>query len=111
MKNHDNVRRQLETLREELARSLRRPTALDLEVFADPMDNLLASIDRDARLSHLQRKANQYREITAALARLDSGEYGICQDCDEEISPKRLRAAPQARRCIRCQDRQERAAA
>ena len=79
MKNHTRVRRQLETLRDELARSLRRPTALDLEVFADPIDSLLASIDRDAGLSHLQRKANQYREIVAALARLDSGEYGICQ--------------------------------
>lgn len=111
MKNHSNVRRQLETLREELARSLCRPTALDLEAFADPMDSLLASIDRDARLSHLQRKANQYREIVAALARLDAGEYGICQDCEEEISPRRLDAVPQALRCIRCQNRFEKAAA
>lgn len=111
MKKHDTVRRQLETLRDELARSLHRPTALDLEVFADPMDSLLASIDRDARLSHLQRKANQYREIVEALARLDAGEYGNCQDCEEPISPPRLKAVPQARRCVRCQDRFERAAA
>jgi DnaK suppressor protein len=111
MKNHTTVKRQLETLRDELARSLNRPAAVDLEVFADPIDSILASIDRDVRLNHLQRTANQYREVVAAIGRIDAGEYGICQDCEEAISPQRLSAVPQARRCVHCQERLERAAA
>jgi DnaK suppressor protein len=111
MRSHITARQKLETLRDELARSLNRPMAVELEVFADQIDNLLASIDRDTSLSHLQRTANQYRDVVAALRKIDTGEYGVCEDCDQQISPRRLSAVPQARRCVRCQERFERAAA
>ena len=45
----------------------------------------------------------QMRLVDEALARLDSGEYGTCQGCQEPISVKRLEAIPWARYCIRCQ--------
>ena len=46
--------------------------------------------------------------IEAALNRLDRDEFGICQECDEEISLKRLFALPWAPRCRACQERHER---
>src|SRR5215831_1507650 len=45
------------------------------------------------------------REISDALVRLDHGHYGVCLDCEEPISPKRLDAVPWARYCVRCQER------
>lgn len=41
-------------------------------------------------------------EVDAALARLDSGSYGACEQCGEPIGAERLRARPPARWCIRC---------
>lgn len=41
-------------------------------------------------------------ELRAALARMAGGEYGVCDDCGEDIAPKRLHAVPTARRCIGC---------
>jgi DnaK suppressor protein len=46
--------------------------------------------------------------IDAALDRLDRNEYGICQECDGEISLKRLIALPWALRCKTCQEGYER---
>jgi DnaK suppressor protein len=46
--------------------------------------------------------------IEAALNRLDRGEYGVCQECDDEISLKRLFALPWALRCRACQEKYER---
>ncbi len=43
--------------------------------------------------------------IDFALERLASGEYGICVDCDNPISAKRLSAIPWASRCVACQER------
>jgi len=43
--------------------------------------------------------------IDLALERLDAQQYGICQECQEAISPKRLMAIPWAIRCISCQER------
>ena len=46
-------------------------------------------------------------DIDAALARIDAGRYGHCEECGEEIDPERLEALPRARRCMPCQRRVE----
>lgn len=42
--------------------------------------------------------------IDAAIARLDRGEFGVCEECGQAISPKRLQVVPWAAYCIACQD-------
>src|SRR6516165_3757022 len=44
------------------------------------------------------------REISDALHRIDTGHYGVCLECEQEISPKRLAAVPWARYCVICQE-------
>ncbi|HEY1242946.1 MAG TPA: TraR/DksA family transcriptional regulator [Bryobacteraceae bacterium] len=46
----------------------------------------------------------QLRLVDEALDRLSSGDYGVCQACEEPIPAKRLRALPWARYCITCQE-------
>jgi len=46
----------------------------------------------------------QLRLVDEALDRIDSGDYGICQACEEPIAAKRLHALPWARYCISCQE-------
>jgi DnaK suppressor protein len=45
------------------------------------------------------------REIADALHRIDHDTYGICMECDEPISTKRLDAVPWARYCVACQEK------
>lgn len=49
-----------------------------------------------------QRREKMLRDISAALKRIDEGDYGICENCDEPINPKRLEVDPTARLCIDC---------
>lgn len=46
----------------------------------------------------------QLRLVDEALDRLSSGDYGVCQACEEPIPAKRLHALPWARYCIACQE-------
>ena len=46
-------------------------------------------------------------DIDAAIARIDAGQYGHCEECGEQIDPDRLEALPRARRCIPCQRKVE----
>ena len=41
--------------------------------------------------------------IMMALERIEKGLYGICVDCEEDISEKRLISVPGAIRCVKCQ--------
>jgi len=47
------------------------------------------------------------RRIDQALDRINNEEYGMCQDCGEEITSKRLKAVPWAEYCIYCQEKRE----
>jgi len=47
---------------------------------------------------------DELREIEAALARLKSGDYGLCTDCGAPLPLAWLGAHPQARRCILCEE-------
>jgi DnaK suppressor protein len=46
----------------------------------------------------------QWKEIEAALDRLRSGAYGVCQECETRIADRRLNALPWARYCLTCQE-------
>jgi len=45
------------------------------------------------------------RAVQDALRRIDQGAYGICNECEEPISAKRLDAVPWAKFCVACQER------
>ena len=49
-----------------------------------------------------RRREDTLRNITAALARVDSGDFGFCQSCEEAIDVKRLEFDPTALLCIGC---------
>lgn len=59
---------------------------------------------RDAHPSHLQNLHNERRKVEAALDRVEAGTYGICCQCDEAMTPERLKADPAAPFCQECID-------
>jgi RNA polymerase-binding protein DksA len=44
----------------------------------------------------------ELEKINAALSRMESGTYGICSNCQKEVPLERLKAYPQAERCLDC---------
>jgi DnaK suppressor protein len=54
-----------------------------------------------------ERRGAELARVDAALARIESGDYGLCLGCDEEIAPARLAIDPAATRCVRCAERAE----
>jgi DnaK suppressor protein len=51
------------------------------------------------------QEMKKLRNIGAALERLRTGEFGICQTCEEPIPRRRLLAIPWADHCVPCQER------
>jgi DnaK suppressor protein len=79
----------------------------DLQAITDERESELeesAQKDRIDRLTSRLKERDQktIRDIDAALERMASGEYGLCEDCGNEIAMARLRALPMAQLCIDC---------
>jgi DnaK suppressor protein len=52
-------------------------------------------------------KQQQLRKISMALSLIESGDYGYCSICDQEIDPRRLEVDPAAMMCVPCASKQE----
>ncbi len=49
-----------------------------------------------------ERRMARLRRVETALARIESGDFGYCVQCEEEVEAKRLEADPTVPLCIKC---------
>lgn len=93
-------------LLEEAGRTVSEMTS-DTTNFPDPTDRATQESDRTFELRIRDRERKLINKIQEALARIDSGTFGFCEVCEEEISEARLKARPVTTLCIDCKMEQE----
>jgi DnaK suppressor protein len=110
LEERERVTHALEYLHEENPGSLEDETG---DLVSSSVDNHLgdmatATFDRELDYT-LEGNAEQVlAAINSALARMEDGTYGRCQNCGGPISSERLEAIPWTTRCIDCKRREER---
>ena len=72
------------------------------EPSGDIYDQASSERDRELGLILGDREREKLRNIDEALLKIDDGEYGVCEECEEEIPIGRLKVVPFARYCVRC---------
>ena len=93
-----------------------------LEEAKRTLDNEMV-IPPDERMDEVDQASSEYMQafsfrlrgrerflmskIERALQKIDEGTYGLCEECEEPISLKRLQARPEAQLCIQCKEAQE----
>ncbi len=108
-------RRILEQRRRELLVDLRHDLhdaragvdAVQADDATDELDTGAVMERSSIRFSLMHVKSEILVRVDEALARIDQGEYGLCESCHAEIAEARLRALPFALRCTDCEQRQE----
>jgi DnaK suppressor protein len=103
MAEHQALRTQLESRLRELTRrvgkiegDLRQPGNPDWEERGTERENdeVLEGLDQSGRA--------ELRQIRAALSRMETGTYGVCEGCGEAIDGRRLEVVPYASSCVGC---------
>lgn len=97
-----NLQRVLEAMQTELEDLLRNGAVRAVDPSADMLDQIQRASEHDMEMGNLERESARLREVRAALQRIRLGTFGICLECDEEISLKRLVAVPWTSSCIVC---------
>lgn len=73
----------------------------------DYIDYAVNSYAKEFLLSLTEIDRKQLVLVEDAIKRITNKTYGRCQQCSQEISSKRLEAAPWARHCVKCQELEE----
>ena len=98
------ARAKLESERERLARELDETVIAPGPMTYGSQASAASQVFEQQRDLALRERAEiQLKLVNAALARLDEGSFGRCQNCGKEIAAERLEALPWAALCIDCQ--------
>lgn len=104
--NYDDVRHNLISMLEELDERLTTIT--------NDVRHTDEAVEKDFEEQATQNENNEVQDylgnsarveiaaIKQAIARIDAGDYNVCQTCGEVIHSERLRAAPYSWQCIKC---------
>jgi len=88
--------------------TLEQDMALDTDDLPDEMDLASSEYLQSFTFRLRGREKSFLDKIERALKKIEEGTFGVCEECGEEISVKRLEARPETTLCIRCKEDQER---
>lgn len=110
-REYQQLKQILTNKRDRIHRRLRKIHA-DRQQKDGPLDKDLEEqaieLENDEVLNQLEPATRQeLADVLAALERMEEGRYGKCVDCGDEIATARLKAIPEALRCIECAEEAE----
>lgn len=76
---------------------------MTVEGCPDETDFAAQLVQQGINIAMHRRKVARIREIETALRRMAETDYGVCEECGDEIGVARLKANPSARLCVHCQ--------
>lgn len=103
--NLKQLKERLQAERELLIDKLKdKDLSIDDSETPDPVDLAVRNYSKNVMLAVSENESKQLTLIDEALLRIEDEEYGPCQNCENDINPKRLAAIPWARYCLNCQE-------
>jgi DnaK suppressor protein len=96
-----------EELTKTIARTQEEGRTADDDPTVDLADKAANSYTKEFLFGMTNTDRTVLNMIDAALKRIQTDDYGVCANCQEELQQKRLEAVPWAKHCLACQEKME----
>ena len=108
LKRKEWVIEELKHITEDTLKKSQKEASGDISGYTYHMADVATdTYDREFSLGIAAKERQVLYELDDALKKIEEGTFGICEDCKCIIAKNRLRAVPQARLCVRCQEKKE----
>jgi DnaK suppressor protein len=97
----------LKEIKNDTSRYIKGESKQLVDTALDDGDWSIVDLAEDINLKHLSSHRDDLQKLDEAIRKLNEGTYGICEDCGDEISEKRLNILPYAIYCIECKEKRE----
>lgn len=81
--------------------------AVKSEELADELDLSSAELEQNMKMRLRSRETLFLKKINESLFKIQSGSFGVCEGCEEDIELSRLEVRPTATLCISCKESEE----
>lgn len=108
VKKREALLKGIKHIADDALKTSQRDATGDLSAYSLHMADVATdNYDREFSLSLADNEQKLLDRINAALERIDSNTYGLCEMCEKKITKIRLKAVPYAELCVPCQEKQE----
>lgn len=106
MKNLEHLKSRLIERKQELEKNILNRGRLQTsdKNIKDSGDEVFSSAQESIEISIYNTEYDEFSRINKALELIESGQYGICQECEKQIPERRLEVYPNATLCLGCQE-------
>lgn len=108
LKRKEEILDEIKHISEDTLKKSQKEASGDISGYTYHMADVATdTYDREFSLSLASNERKSIYEFDDALKRIEEGTFGICEDCKSLIAKIRLKAVPQARLCVKCQEKKE----
>ncbi|WP_297483431.1 TraR/DksA C4-type zinc finger protein [Sulfurimonas sp.] len=68
----------------------------------DSIDHKMLKQDQNVNIQRFEEAKKRLNRLKYALLRVDTEEYGVCKECEEDIALERLKLIPESQYCVSC---------
>lgn len=97
----------MDSMEDEALNKNRQEASGDLAILPEMVDIASDNYNQEFTIGLIQNQNEVLKIIDDALAKIENGQYGICESCSQPVKRARLSALPYARFCIECQSKEE----
>lgn len=98
----DHIRNQIQELRLEIRNMEEHSQTVSLDQPIGRLSRMDSLTSQGIALSTLNKAKIRLARLEMALQRVEDSEFGICENCGEDIALKRLKALPESTLCVHC---------
>lgn len=100
-----NIKNNLLIQQQELAGQINQEIGVDID--GDETDEIQGNMLLEVTAKIFHRNNDKIKKINQVLSKIDNDVYGICEDCEEVISERRLTINPCFDTCVTCAEFRE----
>ena len=108
LKKKDEINAEIKHISDDTLKKSQKDASGDISGYTYHMADVATdNYDREFSLGLASKDRKSLYELEDAFKRIEDGTFGVCLDCGSLIAKIRLKVVPQARLCIKCQEKRE----
>ncbi len=96
------IQSEIATLSTEIATIQTALKPIKKDCSLDSIDHKMLKQDQNVNIQRYEVAKVRLNRLKAAYLNIDSKEYGVCQECEEDINIERLKLIPESKYCVSC---------
>ena len=96
------IQTEIETLSAEITNIQTSLQPIKKDCALDSIDHKMLKQDQNINIQRYEVAKQRLNRLKAAYLNIDNKEYGVCQECEEDINIERLKLIPESKYCVSC---------